>query len=238
MNELVERLGFPLLVQIIIECWNELFLVLLIVVMQIGIHRDRSNELVSRIKIPMTSEIVAFYAIVFFYNFSNIITLFYEGYDTAASYYIMRIGVFCYYLTGAFQTLLFLKVIKTYIAKVNSDKRLEGAITAFELLEVPNLVLLAITPFTGALYHFDEHNNYLRSWGYNVWQGITIVTFLFIGAVIIIYRKKTDGFIKRVFVMAFLFPILGFLFSIFSSAFNFNNIMVSVSELMIFMLYV
>lgn len=234
---LLDRVGYPMLLQIIIECWNEVFLLLLIIVMSVGRYRDRVDELVSRVKIPLTSELIIFYTAIFFYNFANIITLVYGGYDSARAYFIMRIGVFFYYLVGAFQTVFFLDVIKTYIARENKDKRLERVIIVFQLLEVPNVLLLLATPFTKALYFINANNEYNRSWGYYVWQGITILTFLFIGVVAIIYRKKTDRFIKQIIAIAFLFPMAGFVMSLVSTKFNFNNIMVCVSELLMFMLY-
>lgn len=124
MNDLIERIGIPMFVQITIEIWNEIFLLLLIVVMQVGRYKDKSDELASKVKIPMTSELVIFYSAIFLYNLANIITLIYGGHDSNTAYYVMRIGVFCYYLIGAFQTLFFLEVIKTYIAKKNDDKSL------------------------------------------------------------------------------------------------------------------
>lgn len=237
MNGLIERLGVSMFVQITIECWNELFLLLLIIVMQISRYKDRYDRFAGNVKIPLTNELIIFYLAIFLYNFVNIITLIFSGEDSTASYYIMRIGVFCYYLIGAFQTLLFLEVAKTYIAKKNNDKRLERVITAFQLLEVPNLLLLLITPSTGILYFIDEHNNYNRSWGFYVWQGITIITFVFIGAILLLYRKKTDLFIKQIITVAFVLPMAGFLMSFFYDSFNFNNIMVSVSDLLMFILY-
>lgn len=237
MNGLIERLGVSMFVQITIECWNELFLLLLIIVMQISRHKDRYDRFAGNVKIPLTNELIIFYLAIFLYNFVNIITLIFSGQDSVASYYIMRIGVFCYYLIGAFQTLLFLEVAKTYIAKKNNDKRLERVITAFQFLEVPNLLFLLITPSTGILYFIDEHNNYNRSWGFYVWQGITIITFVFIGAILLLYRKKTDLFIKQIITVAFVLPMAGFLMSFFYDSFNFNNIMVSVSDLLMFILY-
>ncbi|MBR1383918.1 MAG: histidine kinase, partial [Ruminococcus sp.] len=213
------------------------FLLLLIIVMQIGRYRDRADALVSKVKIPLTAELIIFYTAIFFYNFANIITLLYSGHDSRGAYYVMRIGVFCYYLIGAFQTVFFLDVIKKYIARKNNDKRLERVIIGFQLLEVPNVLLLFSTPFTSALYAIDTGNEYSRSWGYYLWQGITILTFLFIGADSVLYRKKTDRFIKRIIAIAFLFPMAGFLMSLTFSGFNFNNIMVSASELLMFMLY-
>ncbi len=237
MSELIERIGVSVFVQIILESWNELFLLLLIVVMQVGKLQDKSDELVSRVKIPLTDELVVFYSAIFVYNFADIITLISSGYGSPSAYYIMRIGVFCYYLVGAFQTVFFLDVIKKYIARRNNDKKLEHVIIGFQLLEVPNVILLLATPFTNALYFIDAANKYNRLWGYYVWQSITILSFLFIGAVILLYRKKTDRFIKKIIAIAFLFPMAGFLVSLLFSTFNINNIMVSVSELLMFMLY-
>ena len=237
MSGLIERVGISVFVQMILESWNELFLLLLIIVMQVGKHRDKSNELVSRVKIPLTDELIVFYSAIFVYNLANIITLLYGGHDIAGAYHIMRIGVFCYYLVGAFLTVFFLDVIKRYIARKNNDKGLERVIVGFQLMEVPNLFLLLATPFTNALYSIGSANEYERSWGYYLWQGITMITFLFIGIAAVLYRKKTDRFIKQVIAVAFLFPMAGFLMSLTFSGFNFNNIMVSVSELLMFMLY-
>ncbi|MBR1750363.1 MAG: histidine kinase, partial [Ruminococcus sp.] len=237
MSELIERVGISVFVQIILEGWNELFLLLLIIVMQVGKLRDKSNELVSKVKIPLSGELNIFYVAIFLYNLANITTIIYEGLDSTTARYVMKIGVFCYYLVGAFLTVFFLDVIKTYIAKKNNDKRLGRIITGFQLLEVPNLFLLLTTPFTKALYFIDASNEYNRSWGYYVWQGITILTFLFIGVAAVLYRKQTDRFIKRMIAIAFLFPMTGFLMSIAYSGFNFNNIMVSVAELLMFMFY-
>ena len=237
MSQLIERIGTTVFVQIILEVWNEIFLLLLIIVMQIGKLRDGSDELVSRVKIPLTDELVVFYSAIFVYNLANIVALVYNGNGSSGAYYIIRTGIFCYYLVGAFLTVFFLDVIKKHIARRNNDKWLETVIIGFQLLEVPNVLLLFATPFTRALYFIDEGNRYNRLWGYYVWQGATIVTFLFIGVVVVLYRRQTDRFIKQMIAIAFLFPMAGFLMSLMSSGFNFNNIMVSVSELLMFMLY-
>lgn len=144
MNELLQRVGFPVLIQIIIEGWNEIFLLLLIIVMQVGKHGDKSNELVNKVKIPLSGELNIFYVAIYLYNFANITTIIYEGLDSTTARYVMKIGVFCYYLVGVFLTVFFLDAIKTYIAKKNNDKRLRciSIITGFQLLEVLNLLLL------------------------------------------------------------------------------------------------
>lgn len=60
MLGLAQRIGFPRLIQVIIECWNEVFLLLLLVVMFIGIRQDSKNELRKSVKIPFTWELIVF----------------------------------------------------------------------------------------------------------------------------------------------------------------------------------
>ena len=136
MNELAQRIGYPMLIQIIIECWNELLLLLLIVIMKIGRHRDKSDELVSKVKIPFTNELLIFFSATFLYNLCDIADIAFGCKPTSASRCIISIDVFGYYLIGGFQTLFFLQVIKDHIANELSMPRLRKAITAFQAAQI------------------------------------------------------------------------------------------------------
>ena len=70
-----------------------------------------------------------------------------------------------------------------------------------------------------------------------MWQGITILSFAFIGIVIIVSWKKLDSFFKNVFVIAAVFPTIGLLCSRFAYIISPNNMMVSLSALFMFMVY-
>ena len=236
MRELLEHIGAMTFFQVAVEGWNEIFLLILIAVMMIGVKHDKKNEYVKTIEIPLTNELILFFTATFVYNFCNIIDLCFGGMPTFASYWCIRIGVFGYYASGEFQTLLFLQVIKKYISE-KSGNLLKKAVFAFELLQIPNILLLLLTPFTNALYYIDTNNDYNRSWGYWIWQAVTILTFVFIGVVIIVKWKNISNYLKRIIITATIFPMTALVTSPFISAVSLNNIMVAITALILFIIY-
>ena len=238
MTEMFGRLGAVTTIRIIIEAWNEIFLLLLITIMLLGARKDKNDELLSQIDIPMTRELIGFFALVFFYNLADNLSLCFGGFTTPFARLMMEGGVFVYYLMGAMLTAYFLQVIKIHIAKKNNDIRLARIITGYQLLSVPALILLIATPFADILYSFTEDNLYQREWGFYLWQGFTLGIFLFAGLLIFIYRRQADPFFKRIIAVAVVFPTSGFILGMFFPAtVYFNNTMVSISELIMFMLY-
>ena len=103
-----------------------------------------------------------------------------------------------------------------------------------QLMHVPALLLLVVTQFNGALYYFDECNEYCRGPLFFCWQGITIASFLFIFVVYLIERKKTDRFLRQIICTACIVPTLGFILNLSYSGISFNNIAVSVAAFIIF----
>ena len=144
---------------------------------------------------------------------------------------------FGYYSVGAFQTLLFLQVIKKYVAQSNGNTTLKKLSFIMQLLHIPALILLAVTPFTYWLYYFDEHSNYHRGTFYLVWYFTTIAAFVFIFAVLITYRRKIESFISHVLLTASILSIIAFLINYTYRGISFNNIAVSVSALIIYVFY-
>ena len=142
MEILIDRIGVVRFLQIAIEGWNEIFLLILIAVMMIGINKDKTDEFVKMVKIPLTYELILFFAAIFVYNLSDMFGLCFDGVPTAAAYYCKRIAAFGYYAAGAFQTLLFLQVIRSYIAEKNEKPQLHKAVFAFQLLQLVNILLL------------------------------------------------------------------------------------------------
>ena len=64
MSQILDRIGAFTFMQVSIEVWNEIFLLILISVMMIGIRHDRTDELQKKIKIPLTHELILFYAAI------------------------------------------------------------------------------------------------------------------------------------------------------------------------------
>ena len=236
MPELIERIGLARSIQIVIEVWNELILLLLLSTMLIGIREDKTNELIKQVRIPLTKELVIFYAAVFLYDLCNILDNLFGGMPTAFSYFVIRFGVFGYYLIGGFQTVFFLQVIKKHIAEALEKERLRNIITGFQLLQIPLFILLIVTPFTGALYQINAENHYERAWGYWIWQSVTILTFVSIGIVVIAYWRKIGSFLQKIILTATVFPIIGLVCGCIVPV-SMNNVMVMIAALVMFMLY-
>ncbi len=236
MQELIDRIGITFFIQIVIELWNSVFLMLMIFSLIIKKPRAK-QELTKNIEIPYTKEILIFYNLIFLYNLCNVISILSTGSNAVISYWLVRIFDFLYYVIGAFQTLFFLQLIKKYIAEKNGFTLLRKAVSAVQLLHVPALLLLAVTPFTGALYSFDELNRYVRGPLFIWWHITTIISFLFIILVYIVERKNTDIFLRQIIVTATVIPLAGFIINTVRSDLSFNNICVSITALIIFLFY-
>lgn len=237
MSEIIQRIGTADAVQLIVEIWNSVFLIIMIFSLASGLRHSKLSSAADRFETPFTREILFFFIAVFFYNAFDIgITLlwgttgrFFEVLD-----YILVVG---YFAVGAFQSLLFLQVIKKYVAESNGMKTIKNLAFAMQLLHIPALVLLAATPLTKWLFYIDEHMRYHRGALYPVWYYNTIVVFIFIFAVLIIYRKKMYRFISKVLLTASVLPIAAFLLNFTYRRISFNNIAVSVAALIIYVFY-
>lgn len=151
--------------------------------------------------------------------------------------YLYKTCVFMYYAVGGFQTLLLLEVIKKYVAEKAHNELLKKCIIGVQLLNIANYLLLIATPFTETIYSIDENNTYVRAWGYYIWQGVTIASFVFILVVLLAQRKNVDKYIKHVFIVAAIVPVFGITGGLFVSKVSLNNIMVTLSALLIYMIY-
>ena len=236
MTELIERIGYPMFVQIAIEIWNEICLLLLIFTMVAGIRSDKEDKQLQKIEMPMTKELIVFFTTVVLYNLCDIIDIIVGGTTTLFAYFTIRIGVFCYYAVGCFQMLFFLKVVNDHVVR-NDKCKTHKAVKIFQILQLADLILLVITPFTNALYTITDQNTYIRSWGYWVWQSVTVITILFIGCVIIANWKHTEDLVKKIIMLAVLFPMIALIFSVGIKEISLNNIMIAISALLMFMAY-
>ena len=236
MEQFIGRIGIPSFMQLTIECWNGLFLLIMIVIMLISRQPTESGRAYN-VEIPLTNEILTFFIAVFLYDLFDIICTAGYGNTSRTGFIIYSVSEFCYYATGAFQTLFFLQLVKTQVAERNGMLRLKHLTTAFQLLHLPCIILLAATPFTGALYYFDEFNNYNRGVFYSVWYYATVVSFIYIIAVIFLTRKKNDRFFMKICFTAGVIPLIAFLINFVYRGISINNISVSVTALILFMLY-
>lgn len=106
MEEFTTRIGIPSFIQMVIECWNELFLTIIVVVLFIS---RRHNEIgkTYNVKIPLTNEILIFYVAIFLYTLFDIFCTASYGDTSAKGLEIYVASAFGYYATGMFQTVFF-----------------------------------------------------------------------------------------------------------------------------------
>ena len=91
MTELIQRVGYPMFIQMIIEFWNELILIMLTTIMLVGKSLDRRNELINKTKIPLTNELIFFYLAAFFYNMFDIISHYLSEYPKTHLMYVCAV---------------------------------------------------------------------------------------------------------------------------------------------------
>ena len=236
MTKLIERIGLPIFIQITIELWNEIFIVILISILLIEKRHDIQCDSAVKKEIPLTRELLVFYILLLIYNICDVMDLVLGGMPTLLSYIVIRVGVFGYYATGGVQTMFFLQVIKTHIARKLSLKKLEKIITLVQCVHIPLFILLVMTPFTRILYKINAENEYMRSWGYFIWQNVTFLTFLFIGIVIIMQWQKLDVFFKKVIAATVICTIIGLVVDFYIQL-SMSNIMVTVAAIILFVIY-
>ena len=230
MTEIIQRIDTISLIQIVIMIWNDLFLLIMSISILLGRRDDRT-------KVPLTAEIVIFYTAAFMYNLFSIFNLPWDGNTSAVAVFGLKISIFGYFAAGAFQTLLFLQMLKNQVAEKTGSKAMSNTILGVQLLHVFCLILLVLTPFTNVLYWFDEQNVYRRGPLYFVWNIATILAFVFIIAVAAVYHKKLDKLLLQVVLVATVIPMISFALSTFYTEINFNTIFVSITALIIYILY-
>ena len=236
MEQLIERTGILSFIQMIIECWNGIFLLIMIVIMLISRQPTETSKAYN-VKIPLTNEILIFFTAIFFYNLFDIVGSFIYGDTSETGFMIYAGAVFCYYATGAFQTLFFLQLTKEQIAKKNGKKLLKHLTSAVQCLHIPCILLLIATPFTKALYWFDQFNHYVRGELYGVWYYTTIVSFVYIIAVTVIFHREADPFFNQAAIISSVIPMIAFLINFVYRGISFNNISVSVTALVLLVMY-
>ena len=94
MTELIQRVGYPMFIQMVIEFWNELILIMLTTIMLVGKSLDRHNELINKTKIPLTNELIFFYLAAFSYNMFDIISHYLSEYPKTHLIYVSAVFMY------------------------------------------------------------------------------------------------------------------------------------------------
>ncbi len=233
MIELINRIGAPYFIQAVIEGWNGIFLFIMIFSLIMVKRSDKR----ANVYVPFTNELTVFFTALFLYNLFDLISITVVGDTRKFAVTVQTAATFFYFLLGAFQSLFLLLFVKKHIADKFNMPKLGIIVFAAQLLYIPCLVLLAITPFTNALYYYDAQNYYCRGPFYWVWYDVTLLSFVFIALVFIVMRKKTDRFIAKIIGVSSISLIIACICNFTYKSVSFTNIFASIAELIIYMYY-
>ena len=237
MQELIDRVGISIFVQIIIECWNEVFIFLLLLALLIRIHSYQLNQCIIQSKLHISKEFVIFYIIILLYNMCGILSNLFSGSTTPLAKIMISVSLLSYYMINGFHNIFLLQVFKKYLAAKINMPFLKKGIVFFQLLQIFLMLTLSFTPFTDIFYRINERNEFTTYlWGGLVWNGINLLTFMFIGIVIFLKRREIDRPVRAIMLVIDIFPIICCINDFYNSL-DLSNIIISVMTLMVFLLY-
>ena len=237
MSNIFNRFDYNSLMELSISTYGNVFLLIMIFSLLVSVLRDRKSRCKKNVSIPCTREILTFFILGFFYNLTYIISILLEGATQKIGFFGFKASVFLYYIVGALLTLLFLQFVKTYIAKKLEKWWMVYIIRSLQICQFICMGLLAITPFTGLLYYYNESNVYVRGRGFWIWQGTSAAIFLFLGIAILFTIKKVDKFVRDLLTIVIIIPLMAFAFEMIFNSSNFNNTFVIIAALLVFLLY-
>ena len=237
MLDFITRFNYDDLVELTINIYGNLYLLIMIFTLAISTVQDKNHNLIKKISIPYTDEILIFYILIFLYNFTDILLIFFENSDRHPIFVAERIMVFIYYVIGGMLTLLLLDFVRKYVVdKVDYPPALI-IVQILRLLQIACFVMLVISQFNGFIYYYDENGQYIHGFGFWIWQSVTVIIFLFIGITIFVNRKIVDPFLENILRIVIIIPLVAFVVSMIIPEANFTNTFVIIASLLVYLLY-
>ena len=234
-EELVLRNGIWDVIHGAVESFTCVVLLVMIVTMCYSVHQDRKNTLSGRVRVPYTVELIVFFAILLVANEADIAMLLFErNPDTVTAY---RIAAFIYGLALWGESFYFLNVLRSRLSGKKENRSIVIYIKVLLAFQLINLLLQLSTPFTDALYRIDADVIYSRGWGFWIWTGIILFTYLSIGVILFIIRKRTEPRLRTLVGLAVLCPMLSIGIRIFLPDLNVTNFVVCVAAMFMFVIY-
>ena len=236
MNEILDRLGPFLFIRVIIASWNEILILFLLLILLLGLYRDRIKKQKLNRALPMTREIIVFDICVLIYNLSHIVSTLLTGIETPVAGFLMHCSAFCYYAAGEFHSLFLLYIFQKKIVNELQDKTLRYLTWMFGFLQIPLLVMLLASPFAGMLYQVQAYHLNRDTLGVHIWLSATMLTMLYMGAMLIIHWKKSKPVFCKTMAAAIFVPTIGMLVS-FLTGHHLTDELAPVAIIIIFMLH-
>ena len=234
MQELIDRVGVLNFVQIVVECLNEVFISLILLMLLIGIQSYKGKPYFVKTRISLSKHFVVFYITILLYGIFEILIHLFNGDTTLLGRTALQVSLFCSYLIGGFHNTFLLQAFKKYLAERMNMPALKKAIMFFQVLQMFLALVVLFSPFKNIFYQINDKNEFAYLWGNFLWHGIALGTFLFIGLVILFNWKEMNPASRMIIIVIDVFPLISCIGSFFSSA---SNITSSVTALIVFILY-
>ena len=184
MQAFIERIGIPAFIQVIIELWNLVFMIIMILSIIVSMSKTDYDSESQKLYLPFSKEIIIFFFIIFMYNYFDVMCMIMIGERSRYGFFVRQAAELGYFAVGSAQMIFFLRLVKKNIA----DK-------------------------------------------------IGSVKLVYIFMVFILFRKNVDPFFGKITLASSIAPLLAFLFSFLFTDISFNNMSVSITALIIFLLY-
>lgn len=237
MQAFIDRIGIPDFIHIIVQIWNFVFIIIMIVSIIISGKRTGYDSESRKLELPFTNEILIFFVMIFMFNIFDVVCTATKGEMSSYGFFVAQVSFFGYFIIGFAQMILFLQLIKINVADKIGSVKLRFITSFVQCLHIPSLFLLSITPFTGALYYFDQSNVYHRGPFYIFLYLIMLISFMYVIVVFILFRKNIDLFFGKMSLAASLTPLTTFIMRLIYSGPSYNNIAFSITAFIIFLFY-
>ena len=235
IEELVLRNGIWDVIHGAVESFTSVVLLVMIGTMCYSVHQDRKNTLSGRVRVPYTVELIVFFAILLVANEADITMLLFRRNPDAVTAH--RIAAFIYVLALWGETFFVLNTLRVRFTKVQENRFVAVIFKALMVLQFVDLLLLFCTPFTDVLYRIDTDGVFSMSWGFWIWTGISLFTYLFIGVILFIMRKQADPSLLKLGSLSAFCPMLSIGIRIFLPDLNVTNFVVCVAAMFMFVVY-
>ena len=236
MNELVNRIGGPRLVQVTIDLWNSLFLLIIAFLVLNSYMKEKAQRPICK-PIPLTIELLVLCISVFVYDLFDAIAYLSDGYTVPYGSIWKHIGEYGYFTTGIFLMVFLFNVIKKKLLSITVERPTYKIITGIQALQGINFLLLISNPLENKLFYINSYNQYARGILYYLWSSVNIIS-LAVGAIICaIHFRTMNAFQKRMTCVTVIISLIACICNIFFYTISLHCICVSLITLYLFIVY-
>ena len=236
MEDVIGRIGLSKLIEVVVMCWNEVLIFLLLLVLLIGVRRDRQFSRRMRIDIPVSRDLIVFDCIVLAFNFCDIFDELCAGMTAPIVGRLMPISAYLCHVFGQWHSLFVLSMFWYRVVVPLRHTALRRLICVIVAVQVLMTAMILTAPLTRFVYWIENNRLCERTPGYSLWVSVTMFMNMTIGAALIIFWQHVEKDYRGSIAAAVFLPISGFFFSLLTG-FDITNSLAAVTAVIIFWLH-